>query len=70
MKLLTKPEAILADLSLPSRCWQEPMLIGIFGLSCTGQTEVEHYLAAQHPLVVLSTDALRLHYHFPSGPAR
>lgn len=62
-------EAILADLLLPTQQWQTPVLIGIFGLPGTGKTAVAQYLAQQHPVVVLSTDAVRLRYNFPSGPA-
>ncbi len=49
--------------------WRIPVLIGVFGLPGTGKTETTAWLATRYPLVVLSTDALRLRHHLPSGPA-
>lgn len=49
--------------------WRAPLLIGLFGLPGAGKTTVAQVLAAHYPLVVLSTDALRLRHGLPSGPA-
>ncbi len=61
--------AILADLTVPPSRWRAPVLIGVFGLPGTGKTETARYLAQRFPLVALSTDAIRLRYQLPSGPA-
>ena len=60
---------ILANLAVPLGRWHIPVLIGFFGLPGTGKTETAHRLAARFPLVVLSTDAVRLRYQLSSGPA-
>jgi tRNA A37 N6-isopentenylltransferase MiaA len=60
---------VLADLALPLPSWREPLLITITGLPCTGKTEIARHLAAHFPLVMLSTDAIRLTYGLPSGPS-
>jgi predicted kinase len=61
--------ALLAELPLPPAQWRPPVLIGLFGLPGAGKTTVTQWLARRHPLVLLSTDALRLRYGLPSGPA-
>lgn len=44
------------------------MLLGILGLPATGKTTVADHLTRLYPVVVLSTDAIRLQYGFNSGP--
>jgi predicted kinase len=58
---------IVSDLQLPTQRWIKPVLIGIFGVPGVGKTQVAHALAQRYPLLVLSTDALRLQYGFESG---
>jgi predicted kinase len=58
---------ILSELVIPPARWFKPVLIGIFGVPGAGKTEVAHYLADRHPILVLSTDALRLRYGLESG---
>jgi predicted kinase len=60
-------ERILSELAIPPQRWFEPVLIGIFGVPGAGKTEVARYLAHHHPILVLSTDALRLRYGLESG---
>lgn len=60
---------IICDLSISAIAWSKPILIGIFGLPCSGKTEVAAWLGARFPFVILSTDAIRLTYDLPSGPA-
>ncbi len=60
---------ILARLDAPLVAWRAPILLGSFGLPGAGKTAVARWLAARYPLITLSTDALRLRYHLPSGPA-
>jgi predicted kinase len=60
-------ERVLSELVIPSTRWSTPVLIGIFGVPCAGKTEVARYLEHRYPLLVLSTDALRLRYGFESG---
>lgn len=45
------------------------MLVALYGLPGAGKTHTARQLAERHPLVVLSTDAVRLRYSLPSGPA-
>ena len=61
-------QQVLADLPLPAAQWPRPVLIGIFGLPCSGKTEITRFLAARHPLIALCTDAIRLRYNLTSGP--
>jgi len=58
---------ILAHLPIPSRRWAQPVLLGIFGVPGAGKTEIARYLQQRHPLLILSTDALRLQYGLTSG---
>ena len=58
---------VLSNLTLPVERWVKPVLIGIFGVPGAGKTEVARYLSHRHPLLILSTDALRLQYGFESG---
>jgi len=58
---------VLSNLTLPIERWFKPVLIGIFGVPGVGKTEVARYLSHRHPLLILSTDALRLQYGFESG---
>jgi predicted kinase len=67
--LTGRSQRILSGLTLPQTTWQRPVLIGVMGLPCTGKTEVSAHLAARLPLLVLSTDQIRLAHHLPSGPA-
>jgi len=60
---------IIGSLNIPPITWPQPILIGIFGLPCSGKTELAAWLGARFPFVVLSTDAIRLTYGLPSGPA-
>lgn len=60
---------VLASLRLPAERWRTPVLISLLGLPATGKTTLARSLAERHPLVVLSTDAIRLTYGLPSGPA-
>lgn len=60
---------ILKQLDTPFVAWRVPVLIGVFGLPGTGKTEITRWLAARYPLIALSTDAIRLRYQLPSGPA-
>jgi predicted kinase len=62
-------ERILAELGLLGEDWHEPILICVMGLPCSGKTVVSGCLAARLPLVVLSTDRIRLEHGLPSGPA-
>lgn len=62
-------QQVVTHLSLPQERWSRPVLIGIFGLPCTGKTEIASSLSGRYPLIVLSTDAIRLHYQLASGPA-
>jgi len=62
-------DAIAGALPALSDQWSKPFLIGIFGLPGTGKTELARWLSLPYPLIVLSTDALRLHYQLGSGPA-
>jgi len=65
----TVVDAIVDASSALSERWSTPLLIGIFGLPGTEKTEVTRWLSLHYPLIVLSTDALRLHYQLASGPA-
>jgi predicted kinase len=65
----TVAAAVLAELAVPPTSWRQPVLTGLFGLPDAGKTTVAQWIAERHPLVLLSTDALRLRYHLPSGPA-
>lgn len=67
MDFVSATAHILSKLAIPSARWVKPVLIGIFGVPGTGKTEVSCYLAHHHPLLVLSTDALRLRYGLESG---
>jgi predicted kinase len=58
---------VISELVIPPARWFTPALIALFGVPGAGKTEVAHYLAYHHPLLVLSTDALRLRYSFESG---
>src|SRR4051812_43646566 len=58
---------VLSHLNLPVERWVKPVLIGIFGVPGAGKTEVARYLSHRYPLLILSTDALRLQYGFESG---
>jgi predicted kinase len=58
---------VLSDLTFPPQRWVKPVLIGTFGVPGAGKTEVARYLSHRHPLLILSTDALRLQYRFESG---
>jgi predicted kinase len=60
-------ERVLADLIMPPARWGTPTLMAIFGVPGAGKSEVARNLAHHHPLLVLSTDALRLRYGFESG---
>jgi predicted kinase len=60
---------LLACLDVPLGRWRAPLLIGVFGLPGTGKTEMSYRLARRYPLVMLTTDAIRLRYGLPSGPA-
>jgi predicted kinase len=60
---------LLASLNPPRERWQRPVLVGIFGLPGAGKTEAAGWLAGRLPLVLLTTDAVRLRYGLPSGPA-
>ena len=64
-----KTEQILEAIDIPIRRWQKPILIATFGLPAAGKTTVSALVKHQYPLVVLSTDILRLTYGFPGGPA-
>jgi predicted kinase len=61
-------DRVLADVQLPGIAWASPVLIGIFGLPGAGKTEVARLLGTRFPLVVLSTDTIRLRYGLTSGP--
>lgn len=58
---------VLAGVEIPPVIWSTPVLIGIFGLPGTGKTEIARLLGNRIPLVVLSTDAIRLRYGLASG---
>jgi predicted kinase len=45
------------------------VLVSLFGLPGAGKTTLAQQLAARYPFLLLSTDRLRLHYGFQSGPA-
>jgi predicted kinase len=60
---------LIDDLRLSPHRWQQPVLIGLFGVPCSGKSEIAHRLADCLPLVLLTTDAIRLRYGLPSGPA-
>lgn len=62
-------DAIIEQLEASLVYCRAPLLIGTFGLPGSGKTAVAHWLAARYPLIVLSTDTIRLHYDLPSGPA-
>ena len=62
MNRLSLAAQIRADLMLPHKRWARPVLIALFGLPGAGKTAVARYLAGHHPLLILSTDALRLRY--------
>lgn len=62
-------EQLLSDLTIPAVRWRRPVLVVIFGLPCTGKTELARHLARNFPLVNLATDAVRLRFGLPSGPA-
>lgn len=59
---------ILNELTVPPVRWKKPVLLGICGLPATGKTTVAEHLASLYPMVVLSTDAIRLKHGFASGP--
>lgn len=63
------PPELVDDLRLPTRRWQQPVLIGVFGVPCSGKSEIACRLADCLPLVLLATDAIRLRHGLPSGPA-
>jgi len=63
------PARILASLKLPVERWPTPVLMSLLGLPATGKTALARSLAERHPLVVLSTDAIRLKYGLSSGLA-
>lgn len=62
-------ERLISQLDVPDNCWRCPVLIAIFGLPCTGKTELARYLSSRLPLVTLSTDAIRLRFGLSSGPS-
>ncbi len=59
---------ILNELTIPPVRWKKPVLLGICGLPATGKTTVAEHLARLYPVVVLSTEAIRLKYDFASDP--
>jgi predicted kinase len=65
----SKAEQILASIHTSVKPWQQPILIATFGLPGAGKTDISTVVGHQYPLAILSTDALRLTYGFPSGPA-
>lgn len=67
MNIACLASQILADLTLPCQRWVQPVLIGLFGVPGTGKTAVADHLVQHHPLLILSTDALRLRYGLESG---
>jgi predicted kinase len=69
MDLCVVAAHILTHLPVPSARWPQPVLLGIFGVPGSGKTEIARYLQQRHPLLILSTDALRLHYGLASGLA-
>lgn len=62
MTLSPTAARVRADLIIPYPPWRQPVVIGIFGLPCTGKTEIARHLAERHRLVQLSADALRQQY--------
>ncbi|HEX2037658.1 MAG TPA: AAA family ATPase [Chloroflexota bacterium] len=60
---------LLEDLGAAPAGWRRPVVVGLFGLPCTGKTQVARYLGARIPCVTLTTDVVRLQYGLPSGPA-
>ncbi len=59
---------ILKSLTIPPVRWEKPVIIAVMGLPGTGKSTVAQHLADLYPMIVLSTDALRLKFGFASGP--
>ena len=59
---------ILQNLTLPENTWSQPCLIATFGFPGAGKTSIATEISQRYPMVCLSTDAIRLKYHFSSGP--
>jgi predicted kinase len=60
---------LVTRLTIPATGWRQSVLIALFGLPCSGKTEITQYLASRLPLIALSTDEIRQHLGLPSGPA-
>ena len=60
---------LLADVGALPGPWRRPVLVALMGLPGTGKSGTAAYLGSRLPLVVLSTDAIRLRYGLASGPA-
>lgn len=65
---ISRAEQLITDLSFPETIWKKPCLIGVFGFPGAGKTAVTTYLGNKQPLVVLTTDIIRMKYGFASGP--
>ena len=65
---MTDVAKILAELVYPAVIWKKPCLIATFGFPGAGKTTVAVSLSKIYPLVVLTTDQIRLNYRFASGP--
>jgi predicted kinase len=63
------PASMLAEIELPVLRWQDPVVIVLMGLPCTGKSSTARTLARRHPLVHLSVDAIRHEYALRSEPA-
>lgn len=58
----------IASIATGFEHWRRPVLVAIMGLPGTGKTHVAHDLARRYPLVLMSTDSIRLSRGLRSGP--
>lgn len=62
-------DEIQNSLKLPKKRFSKPPFIVTFGLPYTGKTEISKYLADKYNLVWMSTDWIRIKFHFSDGPS-